>query len=211
MAYDLQEQEHLEAVKGWWEQYGTLAMVAIIACVLTIAAFQGWRYYRHQQSLAAVTLYEQMAQAERGNEHKKVRDIAAEITDRYTRTPYAAMAALSAARAAFETGELAASKTQLQWVIENAREEELRDVARLRLAGVLLDEKKYEEALALVNGPHGAAFGALYADMRGDILLAQGKRGEARSAYQQAIDKSDVKSPYRPMIQAKRDALGEAK
>jgi predicted negative regulator of RcsB-dependent stress response len=211
MAYDLQEQEHLEAVKGWWEQYGTLAMVAIIACVLTIAAFQGWRYYRHQQSLAAVTLYEQMAQAERANEHKKVRDIAAEITDRYTRTPYAAMAALSAARAAFETGDLAASKTQLQWVIENAREEELRDVARLRLAGVLLDEKKYEEALALVNGPHSAAFGALYADMRGDILLAQGKRGEARSAYQQAIDKSDVKSPYRPMIQAKLDALGEAK
>jgi predicted negative regulator of RcsB-dependent stress response len=211
MAYDLQEQEHLEAVKGWWEQYGTLAMVAIIACVLTIAAFQGWRYYRHQQSLAAVTLYEQMAQAERANEHKKVRDIAAEITDRYTRTPYAAMAALSAARAAFETGELAASKTQLQWVIENAREEELRDVARLRLAGVLLDEKEYEEALALVRGPHSAAFGALYADMRGDILLAQGKRGEARSAYQQAIDKSDVKSPYRPMIQAKLDALGEAK
>ena len=211
MAYDLQEQEHLEAIKGWWERYGRLVMVVVIACLLMIAAFQGWRYYRHQQSLSAVTLYEQMAQAERVNEHKKVRDIAAQITDKYARTPYAAMAALSAARAGFETGDLATAKAQLQWVIDNAREEEMREVARLRLAGVLLDEKKYDEALALVNGAHSAPFGALYADMRGDILLAQGKRGEARSAYQQALEKSDVKSPYRPMIQAKIDALGEAK
>lgn len=211
MAYDLQEQEQLEAIKAWWARYGTLIMVAIIAGLLTIAAFQGWRYYRHQQALAAVTLYEQMAQAERANEHKKVRDIAAQITDKYARTPYAAMAALSAARAAFETGDLAAAKTQLQWVVDHAREEELRDVARLRFAGVLLDEKNYDQALALANGPHGAAFDALYADMKGDILLAQGKRGEARSAYQQALEKSDVKSPYRNMIQAKLDALGEAK
>lgn len=211
MAYDLQEQEQLEAIKAWWARYGTLIMVAIIAGLLTIAAFQGWRYYRHQQALAAVTLYEQMAQAERANEHKKVRDIAAQITDKYARTPYAAMAALSAARAAFETGDLAAAKTQLQWVVDHAREEELRDVARLRFAGVLLDEKNYDQALALANGPHGAAFDALYADMKGDILLAQGKRGEARSAYQQALEKSDAKSPYRNMIQAKLDALGEAK
>ena len=87
---------------------------------------------------------------------------------------------MSAARAAFETGDFSASKVQLQWVIEHAREEEFRDVARLRLAGVLLDEKKYDEALALVKDERTPAFGALYADARGDILLAQGKRGEAR-------------------------------
>jgi predicted negative regulator of RcsB-dependent stress response len=179
--------------------------------LLTIAAFQGSRYYRHQQSLAAVTLYEQLVQAERANEHKKVRDIAVQITDKYARTPYAAMAALSAARASFESGDLAGSKTQLQWVIDNAREDELRDVARLRLAGVLLDEKKYDEALALVNAGHSPAFSGLYADLKGDILLAQGKPGEARGAYQQALDKSDARSPYRPMIQAKLDALGDAK
>jgi predicted negative regulator of RcsB-dependent stress response len=211
MAYDLQEQEQLEAIKSWWERYGNLITVAAIACLLTIAAFQGWRYYRHQQSLAAVTLYEQLVQAERANEHKKVRDIAVQITDKYARTPYAAMAALSAARASFESGDLAGSKTQLQWVIDNAREDELRDVARLRLAGVLLDEKKYDEALALVNAGHSPAFSGLYADLKGDILLAQGKPGEARGAYQQALDKSDARSPYRPMIQAKLDALGDAK
>ena len=113
MAYDLQEQEQLEAIKSWWEQYGTLIITVVVACLLTIAAFQGWRYYRNQQSIAAVTLYEQLSQAERANEHKKVRDIALQITDKYSRTPYAAMAALSAGRAAFETGDLGAAKAQL--------------------------------------------------------------------------------------------------
>jgi predicted negative regulator of RcsB-dependent stress response len=211
MAYDLQEQEQIDAVKAWWSRYGTLIMATVVACLLTVAAFQGWRYYRHQQSLAAVTLYEQLAQAERANEHKRVRDIAAQITDKYARTPYAAMAALSAARANFETGDLAASKAQLQWVIEHAREEELQDVARLRMAGVLLDEKKYDEALAVVDGKHGEPFAGLFADLKGDILLAQGKRADARGAYQLALAKSDVKSPYRPTIQAKLDALGETK
>lgn len=211
MAYDLEEQEQLETLKAWWQQYGNLVILAATACLVTIAAFQGWHYYRQQQAVAAVTLYEQLVQAERANEPKKVRNIAAQIADKYAVTPYAAMAALAAARAGFETGDLAAAKAQLQWVIDKAQEEEIRDVARLRLAGVLLDEKKYAEALELVQGKHAEAFSGLYADLKGDILAAQGKLAEARSAYQLASDRSDAQSPYRAMIQAKLDALGDAK
>ncbi len=211
MAYDLEEQEQLETLKAWWQQYGNLVILTATACLVTIAAFQGWRYYRYEQALAAVTLYEQLVQAERAKQPKKVRDIAAQIADKYAATPYATLAALVAARAGFETGDLAATKAHLQWVIDKAQEEEVRDVARLRLAGVLLDEKKYAEALELVQAKHGDAFSGLYADLKGDILAAQGRLAEARSAYQLAFDKSDTQSPYRMMIQAKLDALGDAK
>lgn len=211
MAYDLEEQEHLEIIKSWWAQYGKLVILAVTVALVTVAAFQGWRYYRLQQALSAVTLYEQLLQAERANDPKKVRDIASQITERYSGTAYAAMAALAAARAGFDTGDLTAARMQLQWVIDRARDEEVRDVARLRLAGVLLDEKKYSEALALVEGRYAEAFGGRVADLKGDILTAQGKRAEARSAYQSALDKSDAQSPYRTMIQAKLDALGDAK
>ena len=211
MAYDLEEQEQLETIKAWWNQYGMLVILTVTACLLTIAVFQGWRYYRHEQALAAVTLYEQLTQAERASDAKKVRDIAAQITDKYAATPYAAMSALAAARASFDAGELAAAKVQLQWVIDNAKEEEVRDMAGLRLAGVLLDEKKYAEALALVQSKHLEAFGGLYADLKGDILVAQGKLADARGAYQLAFDKSDAQSAYRTMIQAKLDALGDVK
>jgi predicted negative regulator of RcsB-dependent stress response len=211
MAYDLEEQEQIAAIRSWWQQYGKLVITVASAIVIAIASFQGWRYYQHRQTVEAVTLYEQMRQADRAGDAKKVRAIAGEIIDRYRRTPYAAMAALAAAKAAFDGGDLAAARSHLQWVIDRAEQEELRDLARLRLAGVLVDEKNHAEALRLLEVKHGDAFSGLYADLRGDILVAQGKAAEARSAYQLAFEKSDPQSPYRAMIQAKLDALGEVK
>ena len=211
MAYDSEEQEQIDAIKAWWTQYGTIVMLAVIACLLTIAAFQGWRYYRAQQSERAATLFTQLDQAERANEHKKVRDIAGQIIGSYGSTHYAGMAALSAAKAGFETGELDDARKNLQWAMEKAREEQMRDVARLRLAGILLDEKKYDEALKLLSTKPGDAFVALYSDLRGDVLAAQSKKAEARVEYQAALDKSDPGSQYRRLVELKLDALGEAK
>lgn len=209
MAYDLEEQEQLAAIKSWWSQYGKLVTLVTTAALLTIAGFQGWRYYRHTQAISAVTLYEQMERAERAGEQKKVRDIAAQIVDRYGSTPYAVLAALASAKAAFTAGDLAAAKAQLKWVMDRAREEEIKDLARLRLAGVLLDEKNYDEALKLLEQKPVESMSGLYADLKGDILAAQGKNAEARAAYQQALDKSESGSTYRAAIQLKLDALGE--
>jgi len=211
MALDLEEQEQVAALKSWWKEYGTLVTVALAAASLTLAGWQGWRYYQWSQSNSAVTLYEQLDQAERAGDHKKVRNIAGEITGKYGGTAYGAYAGLAAARASFESGDLAAARTQLQWVIDRAKEAEVRDLARLRLAGVLLDEKNPAEALKLLEVKPVEAMAGLYADLRGDILLAQGKRGEARGAYQLALDKSEAGSPYRSAIQLKLDSLGEAK
>jgi len=211
MAYDLEEQEQIEELKAWWKQHGGLVLLAVAACALTIAAFQGWRYYRHSQAIAAVTLYEQLDRAERAGDHKKVRDIAGSIVEKYSVTPYAILAALSAARAGFETGDLAEAKSRLQWVVEHAREDEIKDVARLRLAGVLLDEKNHAEALKLVEVKPVDTMTGLYADLKGDILHAQGKTAEARGAYQLALDRSEANSPYRATIQIKLDSLGDAK
>jgi len=211
MAYDLEEQEQIAAIKAWWADNGKLVMLAVIAALLTIAAFQGWRYYRAQQSGSAATLFSQLEQAERATDAKKVRDIATEIINRYGATPYATMAALSAAKASFTTGELADAKAKLQWVVENSKEEEARDIARLRLAGLLLDDKNYDEALKVLSAKGLDSYAALYADVRGDVLAAQGKPAEARAAYQQALEKSDPGSTYRRVIEVKLDALGEGK
>lgn len=211
MAYDLEEQEQIDELKAWWTQYGSLVLLAVVASALTIAAFQGWRYYRHSQAVAAVTLYTQLDRAERSGDHKKVRELAGELAQKYGATPYAVFGALSAARASFDTGDLAGAKSQLQWVIEHAREDEIKDLARLRLAGVLLDEKNTAEALKRVEIKPADAMAGLYADLKGDILVAQGKTAEARSAYQLALDRSEANSPYRATIQIKLDALGETK
>src|SRR5215210_3988462 len=131
MAYDLEEQEQLDAIKGWWSDHGKLVMLVAIACLLAIAAFQGWRYYRAQQAQGAATLYGQLSEAEGANDAKRVRAIAAQIIDRYGSTQYAGMAALAAAKAGVTTGEVDEAKKNLQWAIDHAKEEEMRDVARL--------------------------------------------------------------------------------
>lgn len=211
MAYDSQELEQFEAIKAWWADNGKLLALAVTACLITIAGFQGWGYYRAQQSERAATLYNQVDEAERAKEPKKVRDIAAQIVERYGSTQYAGMAALAAAKASFTTGETEDAKKHLQWVVDHAKEDEMRDVARLRLAGVLLDERKYEEALTLLSAKAGDSYAGLYADAKGDVLSAQEKPAEARAAYQLALEKTDAASPYRRLIELKLDALGDAR
>lgn len=211
MAYDLEEQEQLAEIKAWWKQYGRLVIVAVVAGLLAVGSVQGWRYYRNSQMAGAAALFEQQQRAERINDQKRLRDIAVQIVERYPSTQYAVLAALAAAKVDFDTGDLAAAGKRLQWVIENAREEEARDVARLRLARILLDEKNAAEALQLLENKHAESFAGLYADVKGDVLVALGKRQEARAAYQLALDKSEAASPLRQILQLKLDSLGDGK
>jgi predicted negative regulator of RcsB-dependent stress response len=211
MAYDLEEQEQIDAIKGWWNQYGKLVMLGVIVFLLTIAAFQGWRYYRAQQADRAATLFMRLDEAERATDAKRVRDIAAQIIDKHGSTQYAGLAALAAAKAGVTTGETEDAKKNLQWAVDHAKDEDMRDVARLRLAGVLLDEKKYDEALKILAVKTGEPYAMLYSDLRGDVLAAAGKPAEARAAYQLALEKSEPNSSYRRLIEIKLDALGDAK
>jgi predicted negative regulator of RcsB-dependent stress response len=209
--YDLEEQEQIDEIKAWWKQYRAIVIGVVVAVALTVGGMRGWSYYQNKQGMEAGELYAQLQGAVGANEPKKVQDIAVVITDRYARTGYATFAALAAARAAFESGDLAAAKTRLQWVVDHARDAEARDIARLRIGAVLLDEKNYDEALKLADTQHVDSLSALYADLKGDILVAQGKPQEARAAYQLALDKSDAKGSYRALIQIKLDALGAAR
>lgn len=210
-AYDHQEQETLEGLKAWWSEYGTLVLLGVAAFVLSVAGVQGWRYYKKSQSQQAAQAYSTLQEAAAGRDVKKVRDAAAVVMDRFGGTAYAPRAALIAARASAEAGDLQSAKLQLQWVLDQASEAELKDVARLRLAGVLLDEKKHDEALKLLDAKRGDAFESLYQDLRGDVLAAQGKAAEARAAYRKALETLERASPYRALVQAKLDGLGDAR
>ena len=149
--YDLEEQEQIDELKAWWKQYGNLVVLVTVVALLTIAAIRGWSYYQTKQGLDAGELYVQLQGAVGANDPKKVQDIAGVIMDRYKRTGYAMFAALAAAKAAVDTGDRAAAKAKLQWVVDNGRDEESKDIGRLRLAGVLVDEKNYDEALKLLD------------------------------------------------------------
>jgi len=210
-ALDLQEQEQLETLKAWWKDNRNQILGGLLIVVVGMGGWRGWQYYQHQQSDGAATLYQQFIEQLASNDTKRINDAAAAVTDKFGSTAYAARAELLAAQVNKQGNDLARAKTQLQWVIDNAAEVTLKDVARLRLAALLLDEKNYADALAQLDAKHTPSFDGLYADLRGDVLSAQGKIDEARSSYKIAYEKIDAQSMYRNLVQMKLDALGHAK
>lgn len=209
-ALNLQEQEQLEALKAWWSDNGSWILGALLVMVITMGGWRGWQYYQHQQATESATLYEQFFRQLESRDVKRINDAASAMMDKYASSAYAPRAGLLAAQVNEQGGDMVHAKSQLQWVIDHAGEASLKDVARLRLAAVLLDEKNYAEVSRLLEAKHAESFDPLYADLRGDALSAQGKIEEARSAYKLAFEKTDSKSMYRNLIQLKMDALGVA-
>ncbi len=210
MAFDLEEQEQLASIKAWWNQYGNLVTWLLIIVLAGFAAWNGWNYYQRQQAGQAGQLYEELQKAVTAHDNALVQRAAGDMESRFKGTAYAPMSALTAAKSAVDANDLPAAKVQLQWIIASASADEYKAIAKIRLAGVLLDEKAYDEALKLVSGEFAKEFVSVAADRKGDILVAQDKLAEARSAYKAALDATDQKNPGRQLIQLKLDAIGGA-
>ena len=208
---DLQEQEQIDALKAWWKDNSNWIFVVVLIAAIAMGGWRGWQYYQNKQSSEAATLYQQFVEQLSSNDAKRVNDAAAAVMDKYAGTAYAPRAALIAAQVNEMGKDISRAKTQLQWVIDHAKEDGLKSAASLRMASILLDEKNYTGALKFLDNKHPDTFDALYADMKGDVLAAEGKTVEARAAYQQAYNKFDAKSAYRNLVQMKMDALGAAK
>ena len=209
--YDLEEQEQIDELKAWWKQYGQLVIAVAVAACLGAAATAGWQWYKRAQSEQASQLYGTLEKALRANDLKQIRDVSSQLMDKYGGTAYGPMAALAAAKANFEAGDSKSAAAQLQWTMDHTRDEGIAATARLRLAGVLLDESKYDDALKLLDAKHPDAFIGLFEDRKGDIYVAQGKMAEAKAAYKAALDKLPAGGSYRNLIQVKLDGLGADK
>jgi len=208
---DLQEQERVEALKAWLKDNGKWILLTLVLTVGSFTSVRGWQFYQSNQASEAGTLYAELEKQLNSNDPKRINDAATAVMEKYQSTAYAPRAALLAAQVNIQARDVARAKSQLQWVVAHAGEDGLKDVARLKLASVLLDEKNYTEALKLLDATAPDSFVGLYADLKGDVLNAQGKMEEARAAYLLAFDKTDANSQYRSLIQMKLDALGSEK
>jgi predicted negative regulator of RcsB-dependent stress response len=209
-AYDLEEQEQLASFKAFWAKWGNPITWVLTIVFAAIAAYYGWQWYQRREALAAGVIYEQLEKAVTEKNIATVKDTTGQILEKYAGTAYAQMAALKAAKAMFDNKDAAGAKAQLQWAAEKSRDESYRVVARVRLAGLLLDEKKYGDALALLKTPSIAKLAPLVNDRRGDVFAAQGKAEEAKAAYLEAFKGLDEVDPMRSLVQQKLEALGGA-
>lgn len=207
MAYDLEEQEQLDELKAWWKTYGKWVTNGLIALLVVFAAYQAWQYFQNKQAVDASTQF-QALQVIDEKDLKAIQAKAAEIMDDYAGTPYAGRAALYVAKANYAANDVKSAKAQLEWAIKNAKETSVHAIASLQLANILAEEKSYEAALKLLEAEHDAGFDGLFLDMKGDVLVALGKKQEAKAAYENALLKLDADGKYRYLTQQKLEALG---
>jgi predicted negative regulator of RcsB-dependent stress response len=212
--YDLEEQEQIEELKTWWKLHGTLITAVIAALAVAVVGWQGWQWWQRSQAAQAGQLYNELQSSLIQQDAKRVRLLAGELIDKYSGTAYAGMAAMLSGKALHDTGDLKSAQAQYGWAAENAKDPGLRDLARLRQAIALAEEKTegaYDAALKLLAVTPAPSFKARYLEVQGDILAVQGKAAAARSTYDEAIKQlppAAAGTPYREVLEAKRDAGG---
>jgi predicted negative regulator of RcsB-dependent stress response len=205
---DLEEQEQLAELKHFWNQYGNLISWTIIAVFGAIAAWNGWQYWQRTQAAQAAMLYDEVERAAQAGDMTRVERAFADIKDKFGGTTYAQQAGLLAARVWATKGNTDAAKGALTWVADKASDEGYQAVARLRLAGIAIEAKAYDDALKQLSGEFPKEFEPLVDDRRGDIYKLQGKKEEAKSAYIKAYKAFDESVEYRQLVEVKLSALG---
>ncbi len=207
MAYDLEEQEQLDEFKAWWKKNGSMATNLVLAALVAYTAWQGYGYYQNTKAVEASALYQTLVVTEL-TKTTEIKAQSAKLMEDFSGTPYAGRAAVFAAKANFAAQDSKSAKSQLEWATKNAKESAIKAIASLQLAGILYEEKSYDEANKVLAAITDKGYIGLKANMQGDVLLAQGKQAEAKKAYQAALEGLDAQGKMHQYTQQKLDSLG---
>lgn len=205
---DLEEQEQLDQLKHFWAKFGNLITLTVVLAAGGFAAWNGWQYWQNRTAGQAAALYEELERAAIARDAERVQRVFTDLQGQFGGTAQAAQGGLLAARSLYDAKKVDEAQAALQWVSEKASDDGYQAMARLRLAGVLLDKQAHEQALKVLEAKMPPAFVALAADRRGDILLAQGQRDAAKAQYQAAYRDMGADAAYRSLIEAKLATLG---
>lgn len=200
------EEEQVAALKDWWKANGSSVITGVIAAVIIVAGWNFWQSYQTDKMIQASTLYQQLIRAEEAGKFDSVDKIAAQMDKSYNSTAYATYARLFQAKAKVEEQNLEAAKELLQLTILDSNDAELTHVARTRLIRVLLALQQYEQGLEIIADVDQSSLGGfagIYEELKGDLYVAMGRVGEARTAYQAALNSGQ----RTPLLQFKLDDL----
>ena len=208
MAFDLEEQEQLDEFKVWWKLHGNKVIWGVTVFLLIAGGWRAWQTWQHNQAAEASMLFDTAVQAASTNNLQATKQITAQIMENQVRSVYAAPAAWLAGRVNYESGDLRSATSQYEFALEHAKDDGLKQLARIRLASIRFEAKDFAGALALLDDAFDPAFQGLAAQLKGDILVEQGKIDEARAAYKLALEKLGDKSSLKPLVEIRLDALG---
>ncbi len=215
MPLDLEEQEQLDKLKAFWQKYRNLITIVVTVTLFSYAGYSAYQWWRNSQAVAASQLFATMVSALEKNDQAQAFRAADDLQKDYGRTTYAAISSLVASKVASDGSDLEKTFSYLRWVAANASDDAYLAIAKLRLAGQLIErgtEKDFAEADAILKTKAIVGFEGLWLERRGDWYLAQKKVTEARSSYEAAwkhLQKSpEIPAEARQLLKVKIDAVG---
>jgi predicted negative regulator of RcsB-dependent stress response len=199
----MHDDEQFQKIKEWWHKHGTIVLIVI--AVLALLNF-GWQYshkFRERKAEQASLIYEQLLVANLSNKSDDVAALVKQLHDDYSHTPYASLATLLLAHNDINKNDLPAAEQDLQWVINNTHSNGLKEIAKLRNARLLLETKKPNEALAMLNKIDDKTFAPMVHLIRGDVLVALGKNQDALAEYLEAKKDQNPNTPFVEIVELK--------
>lgn len=207
---DLEEQEQLDQLKHFWNQYGNWISLLLIAVLGTYAAWNGYQYWQRSQATQAAAMFDEVERVVKGAEPAKAQRAFEDMRERFASTAYAQQAALLVAKAHQDAGQAEAAIKVLEWLSDKGSDPGMVAISKLRLAALHMDAKSYDQALKVLEGAFPVEFQGLQADRKGDVFVLQGKRTEARQAFELAYKSMDDRAEYRRLVEVKLLSMGGA-
>ena len=208
MVYETEE-EQLDAIRRWWGENGRAVVVGVVLAVAVAFGWRTWVSHQRSQANGASMAYQLLLNQMNAGETKQVAEIGREIIGRYPTTTYAVLTSLTLAQQAVDRTDLDGAAAQLQWAMEHSKLPELKELARVRLARVLVAQGKPQQALQQLNGD-AASFAAMVEEAKGDAYLALGKRADAYRAYSKALSGYAKVPGKQQLLRMKLDDLADA-
>lgn len=208
MSYNLEEQDQIDQLRAFWQQWGTALSALLLLVALAWAGWSGWHWWNARRAAQASNLYVQLTQRIAASDLSDAAPIWDKLRDDYASTAYSQMGALALARAYDDSGKAAQAQPVLAWAGAHGPVAAQRAAAMLDLASLQIDAGQYAAALRTLDKPPVAAFGALFLTRRGDVHAAQGQREQARKDYEQALAELAPDAALRQLLQIKIESVG---
>ncbi len=177
----------VQAFKEGWKKYGKTAVITIVVVIALVYGARFWKQHGYSHATQASILYDRYQQALDTRDEETLTATYNSIQTDYADTPYASAVTLIEAARAAGKGDLVLAKERLQWVLEHG-EAFTKPIARLRLAEIQMQEQDFDGALALLSDVDDTSpYKPAYDELKGDILMQQGKVDEALALYRNAL------------------------
>lgn len=205
---DLEEQEQLDQLKHFWNTWGTLISSLLIVVFGAVSAWNGYQFWQNRQGMQASALLDAVEGAIQAGDQPRAKQIFSDMQGKYAKTFQAGQAGLLMAKVQSDQQNTEDAKATLQWVADHAADEGYQSLARLRLVGLLVEQKSYEAALEPLSKKFPAEFDAIVADRKGDVLMLQDQKQKAVVEYTRAYKAFSEGTEYRRLVEVKLNALG---